>query len=863
MKRQNIKKFLKVVPAAFVLSTSFLVTPAQSFAENNQTSQTSSSSALQEGLLSYYFNDLNFKEVSFMTNQQTGDLSTLPTEANDLSDGKAKKVQSAYWKGRIQVDETGEYSFTTSADQHVKLWVDGKQIINQSTSQQKIQLEKNKLYDIKMEYQNDSQDNQNFDLKLYWTTPKNKKEIIPAKHFLLPEMKDNSNQSNSKSKDKRVRVARAAAVDEPTTLADTDNDGIPDSLETSGYTADVKNGKLLVVPWLESIHSKKGLTKYYSSPLKWSTASDPYSDFQKVTGMIDKQVKQEARNPLVAAYPIVNVDMEQIVLSKNKTVSITDGGSKSNSVSRSTSTSTTDSTTTSVSAEMSASLFDFGVKVSASFSTEHSSTVAIDNSTSNTLESNWSKTIGINEGEAAYLAAGIRYNNQGTAPIYNARPTNTFSLTNNQSIATVTAKENQLANVVKPGDYYPAKSQSPILLNAKDDFGSSPITLNLEQLNQLEKEKKLKIDTDQVSGEIGRVQANGGIITNRDENWYTYLPQIEETSARIIINDFANEKPIERRVAAIDSRDPIEKTKPVVTLKEALKLAFPDITEKDGNLDYKGQSLKDNFELVLDNETAKNISDQLNNMTDKDIYNVKINAKMNIMVKSKESNLVPTSKWASENGAKILELEFTPNSKAPSNLTYFLKTSSPEIKLVKSETNNSFRVIYRQGQYYQVVAKLPNGSERVVYQNYYDSFIEYDIRQLFVEERDNRKSLNLHVTQTSIDGAREKIKLVKDENLKRELQTKVDEAQILLNLRPSFVSFYSKTATNSMTFEFRTNSKASSDVIYKIVNAYNTSENPEIIGKLGPDKSWWKDYVEVKGYLIIAQLPNGKDYVIR
>lgn len=281
----------------------------------------------------------------------------------------------------------------------------------------------------------------------------------------------------------------------------------------------MKGGRPHIFPWIDSIHgNKKELTKYFSSPMKWSTVSDPYSDFQKVTGMIDKQVKHEARNPLVATYPIVNVDMEQIVLSKNQTVSLNEGKLKSNTVSRS----TTDSIGASICAELSASLFNFGVSVSTSFSVNTSSTVEIDNSTAGTLESNWSKTIGINTGDAAYLAVGIRYNNQRTALIYNVKPTNAFSLLSDQSITTVTVKENQLANVIKPGDYYPTKSQSPLLLNSKDDFGSIPITLNLDQLNLLEKERKLKIETNQVSRKIGKRQLNEEIITDGD--WSTYLP---------------------------------------------------------------------------------------------------------------------------------------------------------------------------------------------------------------------------------------------------------------------------------------------------------------------------------------------------
>nr|QOS14451.1 putative insecticidal protein [Bacillus thuringiensis] len=862
MKSRNIKKVLKVIPAAFVLSTSFLVTPVHSFAENNQTSQTSSNSILQEGLLSYYFNDLNFKGLSFMTNQQTGDVSKLPTEATDLSDGKANKVQSAYWKGRIQVDETGDYSFTTSADQHVKLWVDGKQIINQSTSQQKIPLEKNKLYNIKMEYQNDSQDNQNFDLKLCWTTPNNKKEIIPAKHLLLPEMKDNSTQSNSKNKDKRVRVARAAAMNEPTTLVDTDNDGIPDSLETSGYTADVKNGKLLVVPWLESIHSRKGLTKYYSSPLKWSTASDPYSDFQKVTGMIDKQVKQEARNPLVAAYPIVNVDMEQIVLSKNENVSITDGESKSNTVSRSTSTSTTNSTTASVSAEISASLFDFGAKVSTSFSSEHSSTVAIDNSKSNTSESNWSKTIGVNTGESAYLAAGIRYTNLGTAPIYEVRPTNTLVLGANQPIATIKAKENQLANVIEPGDYYPAKSQTPILLNAKDDFGSSPITLNLYQLNLLEKEKKLKIDTDQVSGKIGKQQMNGDITIDGD--WSTTIPQIKKTTARIILNDYMDEKPMERRVAAIDPKDPQERTKPEITLKEAVKIAFPDITEKDGKLYYKGKSLKDTFELVLDTNTANNISSQLNQMVDKDIYNVKLNAQMNIMINAKESNLVPTIEPILGERA----LTVTPNPKAPAGVQYLLKDLTPNngsTKIVNSESNNPFKLEVSGDKHYHLIARTTNGQEYIVY-DYVKGYI-YNLRlavgDLF---RSYQRGVGLSdfVTQDHLDTLKAGINTLENEKMKNGFMEEVNKAQTLLDLKPSYVSYYKKGSTNSYTFEFKTNSKAPANVTYKLTDLSKPLRASWTnIGKLDSNKAWWLDYLEKnKKYSLVVQLPDGKEYVL-
>ncbi|MED1406399.1 PA14 domain-containing protein [Bacillus mycoides] len=882
MKSKSINNFMKVIPASFVLSTSLLAMPTSSFAEESSTKrldprgQVVPTSTLQKGLLSHYFKDKDFQTLSHMATQTTGDLSEVSPEIKPLLEGE-NKFQSAYWEGRIKIDESQMYQFTTSADKFVKLWIDGVQVIDQGKGdsmykyKQRVYLKKGKVYNIRIEYQNPHQVSKDLGVKLYWTKGNDlsgaKKELIPEDHLFLPKLEPKNRNENLV---KHSRVARSIGEpeeqqgEEKKKLPDSDNDGIPDTLETNGYTVVVKGGKMHVFPWIESMYgNKKELTKYLSSPEKWSTTMDPYSDFQKVTGMIDKQVKYEARNPLVAAYPIVNVDMEQIVLSKNQTVSLNDGGSKSNTVSRSTSTSTTDATTESINTEVSASLSDFGVKVSGSLSKEHSTTVGIDNSKSDTSESNWSKTIGIQTGEAAHFAAGIRYYNQGTAPIYTVKPTITFSLMNNHTIASIAAKENQIANFIGVEESYPAQSQAPILLNAKDDFGSSPITLNFDQLNQLEKELQLKIDTDQVSGEIGRYQTNGEITTSGD--WSTYLPQIKSTSARIMINDYMDKNPIERRVAAIDPHDPIEQTKPEITLKEALKLAFPDISEKDGTLYYKGQSLKDNFELVLDTETGKNIANQLSQMDDKNIYNVKLNAKMNIMINAKMTNLDPHIFLDFGPDREHYKFEFTPNPKAPSGSTYLLKDvlNPKETKIVEPGTNPPFQFTFPNGKYFELVVKLPNGREHVVYQSFYDSDIKNDISNLFAQYQ-RGSGLSNGVTQATIDETRIKVENTKDENLKKELQKKVNEAQMLLNLKPNYTTYYKKEIHNAYTFEFQTNSKAPSDVMYKLSDlAKPERESWEIIGKKGPNEAWWLDYLPSgKQYDLVAQLPDGTEYVI-
>ncbi|QWI73018.1 hypothetical protein ER45_028780 (plasmid) [Bacillus mycoides] len=573
---------------------------------------------LSAGLIGYHFNDTDFNDLALITNHPTGDLEASFSEMEI----NQERYQSAFWNGKIKISESGVYTFKTSANKYMKLWINNQQLIKNNENVTPIELESGKSYEIQIEYQNEDNLTNNEHLYLYWIKPNNQEEIIPTGNLLFPDnIVGQEDHLNTLKRNKRN-------VNIPTPVPDSDNDGIPDSLETNGYTVDVKNGKLAVVGWNENVHRRKGLVKYYSSAMKWSTASDPYSDFQKVTGLIDKQIKPETRNPLVVAYPIVNTDMEQIIISKNNNISIGNNGTTSHTISKSMNNSKTDSISSSINAEVTASLTDINTKVATSFSKEHSSTTSVEEGTTDTSENSWTNSIGIQTGESAYFGANVRYKNRGTAPIYKVKPTTTFVLGDNQAIATITAKENQTANVLQPDGFYPSKTQAAIMLNTKDDFSSSPITLNFEQLRILEGQKKMKIEMNQVSGGIGILQGNGEIQVTSD--WSLYLPQIENTSARIIFDTKDNET-IERRIAAIDPTDVLERTKPEITLKEALKLAF-NIREQNECLYYKDR-IVGGFEIIYDSTTFRNIQEQLNQMNEKDIHNVKLNAKMNFLIK--------------------------------------------------------------------------------------------------------------------------------------------------------------------------------------------------------------------------------------
>ncbi|AIY72933.1 TPA: binary toxin-like calcium binding domain-containing protein [Bacillus tropicus] len=577
-----------------------------------------------QGLLGYYFNDLDFKNPTVITTLETGDLSIDNSEIESTLSNEKQYFQSAIWTGFVNVEKDGEYTFSTSDNNHVTISVNDQEVMNRTSDLHKIWLEKGQLYEITVKYQRESPSEKGIGFQLYWTTPDNTTETIPKSKLLLPKLKAKSSKS---------RTERSANMNRE--IVDEDNDGIPDSLEIEGYTVDVKNKRSILTPWVPTVHEKKGLRKYQSSPQKWSTASDPYSDFEKVTGRIDKKVSLEARDPRIAAFPNVTVDMEKIIISKIEDKSKQQGGSQGNTISTGTSTSKTHTLEEHADVSFHASLFDFGGSVSAGISNSNSSTVTIDTSESTNIEKSWSETLGVNTADAAKLNANIRFKNTGTAPIYNALSTTSLVLGNNQTIATIKAKENQMAQLIAPNEYYPSKKLAAISLNAQDDFSSTPITMNYNQLMELEKTKKLRLDTDQVYGNIGEFNhSKGRVEVNTNLNWSNFLPQIEETTARIILQEDNNDS-TERRVAAVDPNDFLEMTKPDVTLKEALKLAY-GFKEENRQLKYKEKDIS-RFEFVFDKETNQNIQQQLKGRKFKNIYealdNIQLNAKMNILVR--------------------------------------------------------------------------------------------------------------------------------------------------------------------------------------------------------------------------------------
>ncbi|ELC8464216.1 hypothetical protein QYB71_003402 [Clostridium perfringens] len=85
--------------------------------------------------------------------------------------------------------------------------------------------------------------------------------------------------------------------------------------------------------------------------------------------------------------------------------------------------------------------------------------------------------------------------NSGSAPIYDVQPTTNLVL-DKDTINTILAGPNQLANVLQADKIYPAPNLNPI---AMDPSNSLFIHVNYNQLKKLDNGIKLSLETTQVS----------------------------------------------------------------------------------------------------------------------------------------------------------------------------------------------------------------------------------------------------------------------------------------------------------------------------------------------------------------------------
>ncbi|MFC3748871.1 glycosyl hydrolase [Paenibacillus sp. GCM10012306] len=96
---------------------------------------------------------------------------------------------SVRWKGKIKPPSSGDYTFSVSADDGVRLWVGGKLIIDSWENRSgmdrtgSMKLRKDTLYDIKVEYYENRGD---ASISLKWAGPHLKEAVVPQNALFLP-----------------------------------------------------------------------------------------------------------------------------------------------------------------------------------------------------------------------------------------------------------------------------------------------------------------------------------------------------------------------------------------------------------------------------------------------------------------------------------------------------------------------------------------------------------------------------------------------------------------------------------------------------------------------------------------------------
>lgn len=657
MKLQSIYKTF----ATTALLGQLLTTPLPSLADSTgksvqKTTQNEKQSAAL-GLLGYYFTNQDFTDLSIMQKENGSELKLGKTILKNFKPEK-QKIQSVRYVGSIQPSESGDYQFSTSKDEHVAIQIDGKTIMNQKEMEGTISLEKDKIYSIRIEYLPETSDEskQDIDLQLFWKALNGKKEMIPKENLLFPDEKDD----HSKEENRLIPTTPVLEIGPfyssggtATTELDTDGDGLPDSWETSGYTVvqepgKDKNGKGIIhgqkVKWENLLEeTKKILPQYKSNPNNAHTAGDPYTDLEKALGHMDDGIKIEAYDPRVAAYPAVGVNMEKLIFSENKDITKDTGGSISKSTSSSSTSSHTEEWGESATVEVSASLTDFGVKASATLSHSDSTTKSTTASVENSSGENWSTQVHLNSSQAAFLNPNIRYFNAGTAPMHDVRPTVGLSL-GPDTLATITAQENNIGSVLLPGDTYPAKGQKPMSFKTSDQFSAHPIEVNSSQLKCMQKGLPLTLEVNQVGGTYKTRSKDGKLISSADNKWESMIKTRIQPATALLSLDTGKEI-VERRVAAkgiINTGRQDNAHNPELTLKEAIKIAFHATEDSDGNLSYKDQEGKaiplneKAVQMITDEKTRTDIDTQLKNMSgnEKHLYNVKLKQGMKIILKA-------------------------------------------------------------------------------------------------------------------------------------------------------------------------------------------------------------------------------------
>ena len=140
------------------------------------------------GLTGQYFDNMDFTGATITRTDPTVNYDWTSYSPNGLHPNG--DTWSARWSGQVKPANSATYTFYTTSDDGVRLWVDGKLVIDNWTdhppteNQGTITLTAGQLYDVRMEYY---ENGGGAVAKLWWSSDRQAKQIVPQKR-LYPAM---------------------------------------------------------------------------------------------------------------------------------------------------------------------------------------------------------------------------------------------------------------------------------------------------------------------------------------------------------------------------------------------------------------------------------------------------------------------------------------------------------------------------------------------------------------------------------------------------------------------------------------------------------------------------------------------------
>ncbi|MGQ3740358.1 binary toxin-like calcium binding domain-containing protein [Bacillus sp. Fil] len=630
---KNKTNYMKVLIAGALIS-SVLPSATLSYAESKKEDIPVKNK--QNGLLGSFYGNKDFKDLVMLRGNSGVNEKKTPAEIIKILPKEKQNIQSVRWQGYIKPKKDGTYTFSTGKHKQVMIQVDNQIVLDDTAKKQEVKLKKDKLYKIIVEHQVNPEIKDPF--TLMWSRNKNKKEVVSRDILYAPSFSQEDQETvheglyqSKQAVNKFIKEAES----------DRDSDNIPDSWEFEGYTmVDGENGLKDLVKWDDKIH--QDLVKYKTSPAKWSTSDDPYSDYEKVTGLqMDTRVTKEAYHPLVAAYPDVHINMEKYLVIPNTNFQSGEGGSSSKQVTRGTSNTVSNTESWGATVTANASLLDFGGSVSASYESSTTNSVTKDESVSDSTSEDWNTVLGINTSEAGKILPNVRYGNTGTAPVFKVKPQFTLHFpktANGDEISLISSLvgETHKGLEVLPGRTFPDQSKPPLAFDKPTHFGES-LMLDQGNVHRLQNGDMLKMDTSGFDSNVVLIDTQGQDYESSQE-WTNVISKIKANTAEIVNTTAIGE--VTKRNVAAPGTTPVEQTVPEMTFKEALKLSHGAV-ERNGKL-YIGDNeiSKDTTNLIVDQSTEREMKKQGVNS----IFDVILKAGMHIEMQSKLGIHV-FSKW--------------------------------------------------------------------------------------------------------------------------------------------------------------------------------------------------------------------------